>query len=173
MKYSLLFIFIFGLIFYVNAQEKSEYYNFNDTKYKYFGFELLGSGGIYSLFFEKSIFTQKMFSVNIKPRFEYVWGSDEDSIPRHLIPFIGLNFAFGFPEIHLNVGISTAMDYSYGNNHNKTYFFHSISIGPRFTGGKFMLGIDYNYFLRKPEFFSWKNYPNYLGLTMGFSLTKQ
>ena len=170
MKYTFVILFVFKSSFLLKAQEKVEYYNFMDTEYKCVGAELFGSGGIYTLFFEKSIYTKKMFSINIKPQFEYVWGSNEDSVSRSLIPFIGLNFAFGYPEIHLNIGISTAMDYSYGINHRKIYFFHSINVGPRFALGKCLLGIDYNYFLRQPEFFSWSNYPNYFGLIMGINL---
>ncbi|MGZ4034754.1 MAG: hypothetical protein ACXVPU_11380 [Bacteroidia bacterium] len=140
---------------------------FDNKKCKYVGVELGGNGEGYSVFAERSILTTQKFALNIKPQLEYIWGSDEDSIPRHLIPILGLNMAFGKPLFHITLGISTAVDYSYGLKHGSTYFFHCLSIGPRFIlGGHFLIGATYNYFLRKPDFMGDVN-PSWFGVSLG------
>ena len=73
----------------------------------------------------------------------------------------------------MNVGISSALDYSFGIKSNDSYFFHSLNIGPRILiDNVLMLGVDYNYFLNKPKFFDWGKYPHWFGITLGYNFSK-
>ena len=63
MKKILFFIFLFvSNCYYSIAQEdKKEYYNFNDSKYTFIGIQLLGSGAMYTFFFEKVYIQQQKY----------------------------------------------------------------------------------------------------------------
>ncbi|HEV7231956.1 MAG TPA: hypothetical protein VGO45_11540, partial [Bacteroidia bacterium] len=84
----------------------------------------------------------------------YEGGSDQDSLARVLLPYIGINLAFGKPKFHVYIGVSGIIPVKMGQGKNRAQDpYLSFSINPRIrisSHDNLLVGLKYNYFVNGP-----------------------
>jgi hypothetical protein len=156
-SYLLIYLLIFSFL--VNGQG-------DILKKNSIGIEILGSAGLYSIVYNRTLITYKKFNFQIRPQLSVLPGETESEIPRHIVPIVGVNSQLLFNKLILNLNMAVGVDFNWGKGSYGPRIISAVSFGPKLKTDFATWGIAYTYFLKEPEYFGLNIYPHSFGVTM-------
>jgi hypothetical protein len=122
-----------------SAQTVDSTFKSEQDKPRSLGIEFLGSGGVYSINYERVIFSHGIHACSVRMGGEFV--------PLSLLVLTGINYLITLKKFQILVGFIPAFSFAFDQGKDFFYFFSSTCIGPRFVIRDFLtIGLAYNYF---------------------------